>query len=321
MKTIIALLNLLFKGSVLHWLTALPPEVKSSFSNLKQRFYERYNPQTSKWETLKNIWTSKKGMYESVEDYFYRMSSLASAAEIDKDDYSYFGAVLGGLRDDIRRDIIIMQPKTIEDLYQAARLVEDNSSNKYDNEFADALMRIEDSINKLKTRQHNNSTTTNTDSDNHDINTRRSNRFNNHYDRTDKQPDTPRYKPDKSLSPYNRQPSPYTPNYTTTDRSSSSFNRQQPQHTSRHTSYRSPSPFHKRQSPHATSRNIFPRTQFRSDKTVHFANTPDNHSPHNQCNNCGNHHAPYQCPAKNKTCYSCHKLNHFARVCRSNNKR
>ena len=42
-------------------------------------------------------------------------------------------------------------------------------------------------------------------------------------------------------------------------------------------------------------------------------------SPKRSCYNCGNEwpHVTTPCPARNKVCCSCEKLNHFARVCRS----
>ena len=39
-----------------------------------------------------------------------------------------------------------------------------------------------------------------------------------------------------------------------------------------------------------------------------------------QCSRCGYQHAPRNCPAYNKTCNICNKLNHFAKVCRNKKK-
>ena len=47
-KRIIALLNLLFKRSVLDWFTSLPSTTKNSYIELKNQFFNRYNPKTSK---------------------------------------------------------------------------------------------------------------------------------------------------------------------------------------------------------------------------------------------------------------------------------
>ncbi len=35
------------------------------------------------------------------------------------------------------------------------------------------------------------------------------------------------------------------------------------------------------------------------------------------CGNCGQQHAAKSCPAYGKTCNNCHKLVHFAKLCRS----
>ena len=43
---------------------------------------------------------------------------------------------------------------------------------------------------------------------------------------------------------------------------------------------------------------------------------PDNQSVI-QCKQCGRQHRPRECPAYGQECSYCHKLNHFARMCRN----
>ena len=45
-----------------------------------------------------------------------------------------------------------------------------------------------------------------------------------------------------------------------------------------------------------------------------------NHAPKYNCNNCGQQHAAKSCPAYGKSCNNCHKLGHFAKLCRSTNR-
>ena len=45
-----------------------------------------------------------------------------------------------------------------------------------------------------------------------------------------------------------------------------------------------------------------------------------NHTRKNNCNNCGQQHAAKSCPAYGKSCNNCHKLGHFAKLCRSTNR-
>ena len=50
-------------------------------------------------------------------------------------------------------------------------------------------------------------------------------------------------------------------------------------------------------------------------------NKPDNGKPPNKsCGNCGRVHEPKSCPAYGKKCNNCHKLGHFAKLCRSQDK-
>ena len=45
-----------------------------------------------------------------------------------------------------------------------------------------------------------------------------------------------------------------------------------------------------------------------------------NHTRKFNCNNCGQQHAAKSCPAYGKSCNNCHKLGHFAKLCRSTNR-
>ena len=50
-------------------------------------------------------------------------------------------------------------------------------------------------------------------------------------------------------------------------------------------------------------------------------NKPDTGKPpNNSCGNCGRVHEPKSCPAYGKKCNNCHKLGHFAKLCRSQDK-
>ena len=45
-----------------------------------------------------------------------------------------------------------------------------------------------------------------------------------------------------------------------------------------------------------------------------------NHTRKYNCNNCDQQHAAKSCPAYGKSCNNCHKLGHFAKLCRSTNR-
>lgn len=42
-------------------------------------------------------------------------------------------------------------------------------------------------------------------------------------------------------------------------------------------------------------------------------------APASACKRCGRRHEPRQCPAYGKECNRCHKMNHYAKFCKSNN--
>ena len=58
-----------------------------------------------------------------------------------------------GLRDELRKDTMIMKPINIEELCQSAKLVEDNLPKRNNTDFADTLHRLEQSINNLSTNK------------------------------------------------------------------------------------------------------------------------------------------------------------------------
>lgn len=59
-----------------------------------------------------------------------------------------------------------------------------------------------------------------------------------------------------------------------------------------------------------------------NENNVHYVNSSkhrnsDTKFQNKKCSRCGTNHLPRNCPAFNKTCFKCSKLNHFASVCRN----
>ena len=57
------------------------------------------------------------------------------------------------------------------------------------------------------------------------------------------------------------------------------------------------------------------REDFRDQQNIEY-----NHTRKYNCNNCGQQHAAKSCPAYGKSCNNCHKLGHYAKLCRSTNR-
>ncbi|ESO00188.1 hypothetical protein HELRODRAFT_176022 [Helobdella robusta] len=224
------------------------------------------------WLTFKHWLPSNDANIQS-QYYVDNMKTIVALLsllfkDVDKNDYNYFGALIGGLRDDIRRDITIMKPTNIDELYEAARLVENNClHNSHDNEIANTLMRLEESINNIKVARVDD----------------------NKYKLRSRERDDYDYDKDRRSNHYNDE---------------KSRNRSD----SRPSSIRSRSSRSRSNSPRDSNRQqqFIPRNKSNERRVRYYE--PVKQLTLYKCNNCGTEHTSGKCPAYNKQCFRCNKI-------------
>ena len=148
-EQITQLLPLWFVGTAKIWYHGLSEDTKASKAELLDAFQAQFAlSKTAKWKQQSQMWEKKMLPSESVADYMAEMKKLA--AKIKADEATTMGAILKGLRSNIRTIVIPLNPNNIRELEEMARRAEDAISNE-SNSNEDVLKAIKELHKRLET--------------------------------------------------------------------------------------------------------------------------------------------------------------------------
>ena len=118
------ILELLLLESAGSWLSRLTMEEKETFETFKQRFSERYlEDRVTRHRLIVNVWEEKQKLNESVDDYYDSHVKLVKLAGLTADANTN-QAFVHGLLPHIKMQVIMQDKVELKDLLEAARLAE-----------------------------------------------------------------------------------------------------------------------------------------------------------------------------------------------------
>jgi len=123
--TAIILLRNRLNGAARKWFEALPPELE--FDEMVRRFRKRFATNAGRRdELLDGFWNRRQGPDEPTSTYIEEMVSMARRMQLDNEPLMRQG-IIQGLRPEIRRDVRLLRPTTLEELAEAAAIGESNT--------------------------------------------------------------------------------------------------------------------------------------------------------------------------------------------------
>jgi len=123
--TAAVLLRTRLTGVARKWLESVPPE--TNFDETIERFRKRFGDNGgSRNELLNEFWHRRQGPDEPVGTYIEEMASLARRMKLDNEPLMRQG-IIQGLRPEIKRDVMVQKPSSLEALAEAATIGEANA--------------------------------------------------------------------------------------------------------------------------------------------------------------------------------------------------
>ena len=123
--TAAVLLRTRLTGVARKWLESVPPE--TNFDETIERFRKRFGDNGgSRNELLNEFWHRRQGPDEPVGTYIEEMASLARRMKLDNEPLMRQG-IIQGLRPEIKRDVMVQKPSSLEALAEAAAIGETNA--------------------------------------------------------------------------------------------------------------------------------------------------------------------------------------------------
>ena len=120
----IQLFKLLMSDAAADWMRALPREAMVSFKELAQRFSDRFIANAaSKNANVAALWGRRQRTHETAEEFVTAMQRIAARIPVNDADLVRH-AIVHGLKDDIRRFVLMSRCTSIEEVMEAARLAE-----------------------------------------------------------------------------------------------------------------------------------------------------------------------------------------------------
>ena len=102
------------------WYYSLDPSVRDNYDALKAALLKRFSNQDLEWRLRQKLSSRKQGESESLDTYVDFLSNTCQRLGVsDQDKMHYF---VQGLREDIKRDVLMQKPKTFEEAESVARL-------------------------------------------------------------------------------------------------------------------------------------------------------------------------------------------------------
>ncbi len=289
----IKLVPLFLTNKALSWYHALPVAIRNNFTHLSAAFKTRFEPHdTQKWQLWDQLESRKHQLSEPIEDYISEIQELA--ARLDCDDDYIMQKIIRGLSPTLQPLVIMREPSTLAETISYARTLQHaapaNQPPGLDITKAAidaAIQPLTEQLQKLHL----------------DVNTAFNARV--HVARTESHTEG-RRTPSPWRRSHSRSPSPaYDRRHAQMPRSRSDYSPRQDRHYS--PAYRQPQRY---SSPHDSSRQRQMSSRFPSP----YRRPDDRARP---CNGCGRNCASRrQCPAWDRHCTQCHKVGHFANVCR-----
>lgn len=274
-----------FLGTAETWFNALDTTVKSSLTAIHTAFINRFKPVSyHAFDLLKFI----QGENESVEEFIQRVSEKATDLKVDSQ--KLMGRLMGGFKQNIRKDLIRHNPTTMEDLRTQALLAELAQSLEPDTNaiqsatnasLCTAVNSLEDRIQNMETTNMNMVNMVNSQSfhNNRPRPNQRQYRQNPRY----QQPQPPQYQ--AQFPPTQYQPM---------------------------TQYHQPAPFQAMQSnqpQHPAQYQQMPRPIPNGQQQTRQSS--------GKCQRCGEScDSFYNCRARNQICLNCNRPNHLWMCCR-----
>ena len=112
-------------GAARKWHESLPSDI--TFDETVNRFRKRFATNAGRRdELLDGFWNRRQGPDEPASSYIETMVSMARRVNLDNEPLMRH-AIVQGLRPDIRRDVRVLRPSTLEELGEAAAIGESNA--------------------------------------------------------------------------------------------------------------------------------------------------------------------------------------------------
>jgi len=125
----VQLFKLLMSDAAANWMRALPMEAMVNFKELAQRFSDRFIANAaSKNANVAALWGRRQKTNERAEEFVTAMQRIAARIPVNDEDLVRH-AIVHGLKDKIRRFVLMSRCTSIEEVMEAARLAEDTADD------------------------------------------------------------------------------------------------------------------------------------------------------------------------------------------------
>ena len=296
----IGLIPLLLKDGARYWYEALSDDHRNGYEYLKEAFHAQFKrPDANRWRDSANVWSMIQSPGQSVEAFISSVQGKAKRADMYDEDTSF--CIIHGLRNNIRKAVLLHEPRTVADIRKWALIAESSSDEAVAPDVAQMIKRLEEKVDKIHIQPVS------------------------HTQRPQSAGSQPQggYDPRSFSSGQNYGGSSYggpqnnmgqRRSFTSRGRGRGNFSSWRGSGRGRGLAgWTAPSP--------PTPGGQAAIGWYDSANPPSFsAAAPQNrpsHPQNGQCYNCGGSHANRQnCPARGITCYNCGKMNHFQSVCR-----
>ena len=102
--------------------TFLEPETRKNFDLLSKAFKERFFSDDLKWWLRQSLISRLRGVHEYLDSYIEFITSTCRLLGVSKEDQFYY--FINGLRAEIRREVLMRQPKDYLTAVNLARRTE-----------------------------------------------------------------------------------------------------------------------------------------------------------------------------------------------------
>ena len=147
-RSALGLFALLMRDAANTWFLSLSDDVRSDLKETLKSFWDKFEPTpVSRWRRASDMWNRDQRQDESVDACHYDM--LRRATEVNAPDEMTRYAIMKGLRPAYRAYVMQQNPKTTEELLEAALVAEatvTDSSSATSSAILDAINRLEQRV-------------------------------------------------------------------------------------------------------------------------------------------------------------------------------